>query len=77
MLYLFQNRKSWIYQAGNEKNPKSKLGTMALKTLVNVVPGTISDLNSHTLSSSYWTNPSDFLRIFKYIDIKNTLALGP
>ena len=50
---------------------------MALKTLVNMVPSDISDLNSHTLSNSYWTNHSDFLRIFKYIDIKNTLASGP
>ena len=68
MLYLFQKEildlSSWKL-----KNPKSKLGTMALKTLVNMVPKDISDLNSHTLSNSYWTNHSDFLRIFKYIDI--------
>ena len=76
MLYLFQKEildlSSWKL-----KNPKSKLGTMALKTLVNMVPKDITDLNSHTLSNSYWTNHSDFLRIFKYIDIKNTLASGP
>lgn len=76
MLYLFQKEildlSSWKLQ-----NPKSKHGTMALKTLVNMVLRDISDLNSHTLSCSYWTNNSDFLKIFKYIDIKNTLASGP
>lgn len=34
-----------------------------------------SDLSSHTLSSSNWSNHSSLLRIFKYS--KNALAWGP